>query len=344
MTDVAKLTGDEFIKNQVGMVTEVLTHYGPVNRFWFDGTASVPKGTDLKRLWNEVYSTIRRLSPSTLISPYRGDICASIGTVYTNDGPPPNSTDTSGCAKPVEGGKYFHPTEMHGITMQEGPDGNADAMPTYWFWHPWACAKNVSGCPWEGHANASRIFDSYLATVGHGAVLNMNIPPERTGRMNASVAEVMRVAGKALNDTFGTSVASLPSTSAPCSSAHTDIVLDVPRGETFDYVVTMEDLAQGQRIANYSIEFQRRGSSTWSVLVPPVWKTNKTGVQLDDTFGDRPDGHDPRDSHIGYKRIDVPLPTAAKVDIARIRFVCLRSLEDPIHIAALRLHRKRVPW
>jgi len=31
-----------------------------------------------------------------------------------------------------------------------------------------------------GHGNASRIFDSYIATVGHGAVLNMNIPPERT--------------------------------------------------------------------------------------------------------------------------------------------------------------------
>ena len=56
----------------------------------------------------------------------------------------------------------FHPTEMHGITIQEGPDGNTDAFPTYWFWHPWACATNISGCPWVGHGNASRIFDSYL--------------------------------------------------------------------------------------------------------------------------------------------------------------------------------------
>jgi hypothetical protein len=36
------------------------------------------------------------------------------------------------------------------------------------FWHPWACAGNVTGCPWLGHGNASRIFDSYLVTVGHG--------------------------------------------------------------------------------------------------------------------------------------------------------------------------------
>ena len=48
-----------------------------------------------------------------------------------------------------------------------GPDGNSPVAPTYWFWHP-----NV------GHANASRIFDGYVATVGHGGVLNMNIAPQ----------------------------------------------------------------------------------------------------------------------------------------------------------------------
>jgi hypothetical protein len=41
-------------------------------------------------------------------------------------------------------------------------------------WHEWACAGNISGCPWIGHSNASRIFDGYVATVGHGGVLNFN--------------------------------------------------------------------------------------------------------------------------------------------------------------------------
>ena len=121
---------------------------------------------------------------------------------YTNNGPAPNTTDTSTCGKASETGTYFHPTEMHGITIQEGPDGNTDLQPTYWFWHPWACAGNKTGCPWVGHGNASRIFDSYLVTVGHGGVLNMNIPPERTGRMNVSVVAVMADVGKAINDTF----------------------------------------------------------------------------------------------------------------------------------------------
>lgn len=33
-TEVQKLTPAEFIRSQVGMLNEVMTQYGPVNRFW----------------------------------------------------------------------------------------------------------------------------------------------------------------------------------------------------------------------------------------------------------------------------------------------------------------------
>lgn len=38
----------------------------------------------------------------------------------------------------------------------------------------------------------------------------------------------------------------------------------------FDFISTMEDLTNGQRIGNYSIDYQRKGSDQWEVLVPPV--------------------------------------------------------------------------
>ena len=47
------------VQRQVGMVHEVLTQYGPVNRFWFDGTKSVPAGTNMTDLWQRVYHEIR---------------------------------------------------------------------------------------------------------------------------------------------------------------------------------------------------------------------------------------------------------------------------------------------
>eukprot|EP00729_Bicosta_minor_P005702 gene5702-28343_t len=207
---MGNISADDFITRQMGMLTELMDNYGPVNRFWFDGgpanvkpdPQSRPAGVTSPLVYSRAAELIRSHSPSTLISPYRGDVCSTTETLYTRDQPQPNSTDSTGCVDPDESGKYFHPSEMHGITMQEGNDGNTDARPTYWFWHDWACAGNVTGCPWVGHANASRIFNSYIATVGHGSVLNMNIPPTATGRMNASVVQVMAEAGKAINDTF----------------------------------------------------------------------------------------------------------------------------------------------
>lgn len=110
-TLVAKATPEQFLATQIGMLTEVLTQYGPVNRFWFDGTQGFPKGTNITHLWQRVYETIRTVSPATLISPYRGDICASTGSLYTSNGPQPNSTDSSSCVKATEDGDTFYPTE-----------------------------------------------------------------------------------------------------------------------------------------------------------------------------------------------------------------------------------------
>lgn len=336
---VVKASPEDFIQRQIGMVHEVLTQYGPVNRFWFDGTKSVPEGTNVTDLWNRVYHEIRTTSPGTMISSYRGDVCSSTGSLYTNQGPLPNTTDPSNCKGPFsESGPVFHPTEMHGITIQEGKDGNSNEKPTYWFWHDWACAGNVSGCPWIGHANASRVFDSILVTVGHGAVLNMNIPPDRTGRMNASVAAVMREVGDALNSTFGKHVSKATAVKGACAEGVVE--LELPHvGAPIDYIVTMEELSEGQRIANYSVEFQRSGASKWETLVPPVQPTP--------SLQDRPDGHDPRDQYVGHKRIDIPEwpDSAAKDQIQKVRFTCLRSIQDlEVNIRSFALHKRDVPW
>ena len=53
---------------------------------------------------------------------------------------------------------------------------------------------------WVGVCGAADLL--LLQTVGHGSVLTANIPPERTGRMNASVAKVMAQVGAAINNTF----------------------------------------------------------------------------------------------------------------------------------------------
>ena len=86
-------------------------------------SSGLPKGTNKTDLWLQVYETIRTVSPSTLISSKRGDVCrVEYGrTLYTADGPAPNSTtDIAPCGTQHEGAPYFHPIETHGITIQEG--------------------------------------------------------------------------------------------------------------------------------------------------------------------------------------------------------------------------------
>ena len=190
-----------------------------------------------------------------------------------------------------------------------------------------------------GHGNASRVYDSYLVTVGHGAVLNMNIPPERTGKMNASVAAVMAEVGTALNATFHNHVAAATGVSSACVEGVA--MLDVD-GAAFDYIVTMEDLTQGQRIANYSVEFTRMGGEpdAWETLVPVL---NHSKPQV----GDRPDGHDPRDQYVGHKRIDFPVvPTSGvgAISVSQVRFSCHRAMASPINLRSFALHKKTVPW
>ena len=265
LVQIANATKDEYIAAQHGMLTEILTPgspWGPVNRFWFDGILGgsgmnyfQPEGlrtfAEYHQYYDDTFALIRKLSHDTLISAQRGDICQSTGSLYTSDGPTPNATDSSMCEtwNWTETGKYFHPNEMHGVTMQEGPDGNTPIAPTYWFWHPKrVCPTNVSkaDCPWLGHANASRVFDGYIAVVGHGGNLNMNIAPAANGLMNASVVVVMADAGKAINDTFRVNDAGKLVDLPPSSCIDGAAMITHVHGR-FDYIVTMEDLRKVSR-------------------------------------------------------------------------------------------------
>ena len=109
-------------------------------RFDGDGFApAMPKelAQNDTQLWEPVFDLIWTLSPQTLLGPKKGDYCQSNGgrySLYVNNGPLPNSTDTSYCTFPNRTGLNFSPLESHGVTIQEGPDGNTNALPTYWFW------------------------------------------------------------------------------------------------------------------------------------------------------------------------------------------------------------------
>ena len=146
--------------------------------------------------------------------------------------------------------------------------------------------------------------------------------------------------GRAINDTFH--LHDLGKATAVAGRCGAGVVtLNTTGG--FDYIVTMEDLARGQRVGNYSIEGRRVGSDQWEILVPPVPARAAAGPSA---VEDRPDGHDPRDSYIGHRRIDTPI--AATGDVRQVRFNCIRVTkpvdDGMIHLRQFSLHKAITPW
>lgn len=165
----------------------------------------------------------------------------------------------------------------------------------------------------------------------------INIPPDRNGQIPQAYVDVMATVGKGIRDTFTTPVAAVKTVSTACS---TPVTLTIPTGSQFDYVETKEDFTLSQRIMNYSIEYRTSPSGDWLPLVPavPLHKPSLAG-----TLQDRPAGGDPRDSHVGFRRIDTPV-IADTTDIVEIRFSCIRALTDDIHLKSFSVYKKNLPW
>lgn len=339
-TRVLKLSPEEYMEREMGMLEEILTNYTP-GRLWFDGTRDMPRGLNETALWARTIDTIRTLSPSTLITGYRaygGDLAGSYTSLSLwNQGPRPNSSDCVKISGLSEQGSHFFPSEQVGICMQEGPNGNKNTKPTYWFFHP--------DVPTPSHANASRLFSDIINTWGHGEVPMINIPPDRTGQLPAEYVQVMEDVGTAMRDTFGKPIASRGQGHAlmGCSDAGV-LVLSLPDGHSgFDYIETMEDLSQSQRITNYTVEYQARHGGPWLTLVPPVpAKAGSSGAS--DGLGDRPAGTDARDQYVGFRRIDVPMAGVDSTQTTAIRFRCLAARTPEIYIRQLAVYKRSVPW
>lgn len=77
LSNKEKLSAEEFVTAQLGMLTELLTNYGTdyVSRLWWDhypsgcgGLAPCPDGS-FPAAWPRFIELVRKLSPSTIICP-----------------------------------------------------------------------------------------------------------------------------------------------------------------------------------------------------------------------------------------------------------------------------------
>lgn len=311
---------ERFNRTQVEQFQELLTEYGPIDFMWSDHwNAGDPDG-----VWRAITVLAEDLQPNmVLMGPdtwvpgnETGHVVYPMwNAVNTMDGsrftrPAPTKADTSVdndyglletdvlTGHPL--GKFWRVRECttHSAFHYGG-----------WFWHPDNVKKTYPRKTWEH-------VDLYYRTVGLGANTIINLPPDTTGRIPPDIVAAAEALGQEIRTRFSQPVAQLQS----AHSGH-DVTVEWETPREINTIVTMEDIADGQKIARYSLEAWVEGDFR------PLEPRNKLTAW-------KPYNSNPGFETIGHKKIDRVKPVTTN----RVRFRCLEAIAEPVSLRSLAVY------
>ena len=295
---------------EVDQITELLTDYGPIYQIWMDHWSE-------KKNCPAVTAAIRKLQPECILtgpdvrSPgnEKGTVVyPSWNPVYTMD-----STNNSRAAERVdepEGPNEYGLLETYKIVGH--PNGQ--------FWRsleaPTADMFNHGGWFWHGPQLPMPMDDrieNYYRSVGLGANLIINLPPDRQGLIPAETVADAKAWGDTIRKLFYGPFIAETETAQPGS----EVELTWEKPCRIDHVMLMENIANGQKVANYTLEAFVDGK--WQAVVPA------------NRFKYCPEGYNasPGFETIGHKKIDRIVPVVTD----KLRFRCTKAAAEPIEIA-----------
>lgn len=273
-----------YYQNQI---RELMTGYGPIFEVWFDGAnggdgyyggARERRSIDANTYyaWPKTWQIIRELQPeATLHGDYgpdsrwvgneqgiAGDPCwATLADHDLNFG----AADTKRLNQGERPGAIWSPAECD-VSIRPG-----------WFYHASEDGKVKS---------PETLLDLYYASVGRGATLLLNVPPDRRGRIHESDAAALRGFRRLHDAIFVKNRAAGAKVSASGvrggdvrafgaanvldrkldtywstddGEATPELVLTMRRPETFDVVSLREFLPLGQRIDAFALDAWQNG-------------------------------------------------------------------------------------
>jgi alpha-L-fucosidase len=249
-------------------LTEVLSRYGSMVEIWFDGSNVIPVGDILDRyaahamIFQGPHATIRWAGNEDGFVPYpawnslsAADAKTGVATALNSD---PN-------------GSVWMPNEVDVSILR--PD---------WFWSP-TSQRNL--------LTLDAMVEIYYRSIGRGAQLLLNLPPDTTGLMPAEDVTRAQQFGKEIQRRFGKSVAEI-------SGSGETVTLPLRTGTRVDTFLMQEDCSFGERVRKYRIEARQQGK----------WMTLGNGTA------------------IGHKRIQPVVPTTADA----VRLVAVESAARPM--------------
>jgi len=248
-------------------LTETLSRYGEMFEVWFDGNTVVPVGDILEQyapgamVFQGPQATIRWVGNEDGYAPYPAWNAVSEADARTG-----GATAAAGTPR----GAVWLPNEC-------------DArMRSTWFWN----SRNATTLK-----TVDQLMEIYYRSVGHGAVLLLNHAPDTNGLIPERDFRRGAEFGAEVRRRFGTSV-------AETAGRGEVLELTLEQPSIIDQVVTMEDLAHGERVREYLVEG----------LVNSEWRPLCRGTA------------------IGHKKID-RIPPAA---VSGVRLRVIAAAAEPV--------------
>lgn len=279
---------EKALQKEKAQIKELMTNYGPLDFIWddhfgrSDAIDSVPHGGKLRAFYAALTKYAHELQPKCL---FLGPDIEHVGNENGKAGYPLwNALNT------IDGTKYS-------VSKTYRWDHANTGEPSGKFYRPQISPTTVSfsngGWMWAGPRKPQPLeqrMQAYYETIGRGSGVIVNLTPDRRGLIPANLVAAAREMGNEIKRRF----------SNPIAASHSKSPVQTLKFgglKTFDHVVTMEDLHDGQKIAKYTIEAQVDGK--WTIIAE-----GKT---------------------IGHKRID----QFAKVSATALRFTVTRSIVKP---------------
>ena len=273
----------DYYRNQL---TELLTGYGPISEVWLDGanggdgyyggtreTRSIDRKTYYG--WPGTIEIIRRLQPLACIFSDGGPDIRWVGNESGEAGVP--------CWETLNLRDFF-PGEADSKRLNHGDHPGTDWAPPEcdvsirpgWFYHPEEDGKVKT---------PQQLLDIYFKSVGRGATMLLNIPPDRRGQIHAPDVALLEEFARLRDSIFADDLARharVTASNVRGQSRHyraenlidgkrdtywstddgvtnAEIVLEFPSPVTFNIVRLREYLPLGQRVEGYVVESWQDG-------------------------------------------------------------------------------------
>lgn len=262
---------DEYNTVFVNMMKEVVARYGPLFEFWWDGAnGEGPNGKKQVYQWHRFEATMRSIAPNT---PVFSDIGPDMRWVGNESGFAGKTNwallDTAGFSR----GAGAPSTD----TLNQGNINGHN-------WIPAEC--DVSIRPgWFYHASEDdkvktpeQLFELYLKSVGRGANLLLNVPPDRRGLINEHDSAALVSFRKLREESFRNNLlkgavitavtrdnAAIPVTTLTDDNPGTyrqvvnSVHVSFKQVQTINCIVLQEPIQLGQRVKSFTITLTKDG-------------------------------------------------------------------------------------